>query len=301
MSPEPEKPDDISKKTTILSCRSENININNTHREEVIIGSEQGMTFPTKVGTTMCNALIDKGATRSCMSDKYYEKLQLAKIHLLQNINVKSATGSNLAPVRLVNCTFELARSKFRNDFMVCKNLTRPLTLGRDFLIQNHVSVRYSENGRCILDYQQQELVASLNVEDKHQLSLTTSMILPGRTLAIIQVNNDLEPKQSGQIYEIEPNCFLTEEYPNLYIVPMIHNVDIHKTENVPLVVINLLADDISLLKGEVMGFMQNQSLDISKIVTETSTEPSPILLEEDNNIEVLQDKAEKRISESKE
>ena len=150
------------------------------------------------------------------------------------------------------------------------------------------------------MDYQQQELIASLNVEDKPQLSLTASTILPGRTLAVIQVNNDLEPKQSGQIYEVEPNCFLTEEYPNLYTVPMIHNVDIYKTETVPLIVINLSADDISLLK-EVMGFMQNQSLDISKIVTETSIEPSPILLEEDNDIEVLQDKREERISESKE
>ena len=29
------------------------------------------MTFPTKIGTTMCNALIDTSATRSCMSAKY--------------------------------------------------------------------------------------------------------------------------------------------------------------------------------------------------------------------------------------
>ena len=211
------------------------------------------------------------------------------------------ATGSNLAPVGLVNYTFELGRTKFRSDFIVCRNLTRPLILGRDFLIQNHVSARYSKNGRCILDYQQQELIASLNVEDKPQLNLTASMILPGRTLAVIQVNNDPEPKQSGQIYEIELNCFLTEEYPNLYIVPMIHNMDIHKTENMPLVVINLLADDISLSKGEVMGFMQNQSLDISEIVTETSTEPSPISLKEDNGIEVLQGEVEERMSKSKE
>ena len=54
----------------------------------------------------------------------------------------------------------------------------------------------------------------------------------------------------------------------------MIHNVDVHKTENVPLVVINLLTEDVYLLKGEVMGFMQSQSLDISEIVTETSTDP---------------------------
>ena len=126
-------------------------------------------------------------------------------------------------------------------------------------------------------------------------------MILQGRTLAIIQLNNDLEPEQSGQIYEIEPNYSLTEEYPNLYIVPMIHNVDVHKTENVPLVVINFLADDISFSKGEIMGFMQNQSLNISEIVTETSTEASPILLDEDNDIEGLQDQKEEIVSESKE
>ena len=44
-----------------------NQNIN--HTEEVIIGTEQGTTFPTKIGTLMCNALIDTGATRSCISE----------------------------------------------------------------------------------------------------------------------------------------------------------------------------------------------------------------------------------------
>ena len=120
--------------------------------------------------------------------------------------------------------------------------------------------MRYSENGKCILDYQQQELIASLDVENKPQLSLADSMTLLGRTLAVIQVNIDLEPEKSGQIYKIKPNFFLIEEYPNLYIVPMIHNVDIPKTENVPLVMINFLMDSVYLLKGEIMGFMQDQS-----------------------------------------
>ena len=119
------------------------------------------------MGTTVCNALIDTGATRCCVSEEYYRKLQLSKIHLLQNVNVRSATGSNLATIGLVNCTFMLADTTFNCDFIVCKNLTRPLILGRDFLIQNHISVRYSENGKCILDHQQQELVAAINMEVK--------------------------------------------------------------------------------------------------------------------------------------
>ena len=93
------------------------------------------MIFPTKISTTICNALIDTGATRCCISEKYYKKSQLAKIQLLQNVSERSATGSNLAPIGLINCTFELGGTKFNCDFIVCKSLTRPLILGRDFLI----------------------------------------------------------------------------------------------------------------------------------------------------------------------
>ena len=161
--------------------------------------------------------------------------------------------------------------------------------------MRNQVTVRYSENGKCVLDYQQHELIASLEIEDKPQLRTTNSVLLPGRTLAVIQVNSNLEPEQSGQIYEIEPNVSLFEEYPNLYIMPMLHNVDIYTTESVPLVLINFLIEDISLSKGEIMGFLQYQSLDVSKIMTETSTEPSSIVIEEDNVTEVFQSQEEKK------
>ena len=242
--------------------------------------------FPTRVGSTVCNASIDTGATRCCMSKEYYKKLQLSKIHLLQNISVRSATGSNLAPVGLVNCTFMLGDTSFDFDFIVCKNLTRPLILGRDFLIQNHIAVRYSENGKCILDHQQQELVVATDMDIRPHLNLTSSVSIPGRTLAVVQVNNTLTQEESGHLYEVEPNCLLTNEYPNLYIVPAIHNVDLYKSENVPLVVINFSSDNIYLPKGEIIGFMQCQSLDISEIITETSTEPSSILLDKDTGTE---------------
>ena len=53
-------------KTVDLEIINQDIN----HTEEVIIGTEQGTTFPTKIGTSMCNALIDTGATRRCISEK---------------------------------------------------------------------------------------------------------------------------------------------------------------------------------------------------------------------------------------
>ena len=112
-------------------------------------------------------------------------------------------------------------------------------------------------------------------------------MTLPGRTLGVVHVNNNFSPEQSRQLYEIEPNYLLTNEYPNLYIIPMVHNVDVHKTKDVPLIDINLLTDSIYVSKGKIMGFMQSQSFDISEITTETSMEASPILLEEDNDNDI--------------
>ena len=116
---------------------------------------------------------------------------------------------------------------------------------------------------------------------------MTHSVTLPGRTLAIVCVYNNVIPEQSEYIYEIEPSHNLYKKYPNLCVIPMIHNVNVHETENVPLVVINLSSDEVYLSKGETMGFMQIQSLDISEITTETSTEPSSIIIEDDDK-EVL-------------
>ena len=89
---------------------SETLDQNIDHTEEVTIGTEHGMTFPTQIGSSVCHALIDTGATRSCISEKYYQSLLLTKIPYVQNINVRSATGSNLIPLGLINCSFELEK-----------------------------------------------------------------------------------------------------------------------------------------------------------------------------------------------
>ena len=114
--------------------------------------------------------------------------------------------------------------------------------------------------------------------------------------MAVIQVNSELKPEQIGQVYEVQPNEVLSEKYPNIYFVPMIHNVDTYIPDTVPMVIINFLNDDVSISKGEIMGFLQSQSIDISEIRTETSTEPSPIGIGEDDAKEVSQNPRGKEI-----
>ena len=111
------------------------------HTEEVIIGTEQGTTFPTKIGTSVCNALIDTGTTKSCISERYYQQLPALQMQKLNHISVKSATGSNLTPLGIIHCSFKLGKITFNNSLIVCRNLTCPLILGRDFLLQHNITV----------------------------------------------------------------------------------------------------------------------------------------------------------------
>ena len=52
--------------------------------EQVVIGSERGTTFPITIQDTKCNALIDTGATRSCISEVYFRTLPQQNLKGLQ-------------------------------------------------------------------------------------------------------------------------------------------------------------------------------------------------------------------------
>ena len=54
------------------------------HTEELIIGTEEGTMFPTKIGISVCNALIDTSATKSCISEKFYQQLPTINMQKLK-------------------------------------------------------------------------------------------------------------------------------------------------------------------------------------------------------------------------
>ena len=115
-------------------------------------------------------------------------------------------------------------------------------------------------------------------------------------------MHNDLDPEQSGSLYEISPDDKLVDKYPNLCMIPMIHNVDVHRNEYLPLVVINLATEDINLSKGETIGFMNIQPLEISEILTGTSIEPTSLVCENNGKKELdmqekidIEEKVEKK------
>ena len=139
---------------------------------------------------------------------------------------MRSASGSSLAPVRFITCNITLGNKTFQHDFVVCKHLMRPLILRREFLFENELKVYYSKTGECRLDYKQEELITTLETQDELMLSLKSGVYIPGRTIAVLNVDSSIHQYDIGQVYNVRTSSLLEDEYPQLQIISTLHKVD---------------------------------------------------------------------------
>ena len=86
------------------------------------------------MGNSKYNALIDTGATRSVMSETSYRNLMLPTPKQVYNIDVRSAFGNRLKTMGMTECAFSLGKQPYTYKFLVCKDLSRPMIFGLDFL-----------------------------------------------------------------------------------------------------------------------------------------------------------------------
>ena len=253
----------------------------------VTVGSAIGATIPTTFGQTKCNVLIDTGAMKSCMSQAYYQQLMLPATRSIDTFSIKSANGTNLCPIGITECEFKIGIKEYKNDFIVCKNLVRPCILGTDFLRKHGIWTGWSPTGKFQLISQQKFLVESLEVLMKGPMIHNRQGIyIPGRNLAMVSVTFETKTLQENQVYQVKPNLLLTNEYPNLVVLPMLHVLQKEKHDNIPVALINLNEDEkIFLKKGEILGYLESSPIEITEIVKEECNKVGEIDEKEDVSI----------------
>ena len=93
---------------------------------------------------------------------------------------------------------------------------------------------------------------------------------IPGRNLAFVSVLLDAKTLQENQVYEVKSNPLLTNEHPNLVVLPMLHLVQRERHDSVPVALINLNEDErIFLKKGEILGCLEPSPIEMNEIVQE--------------------------------
>ena len=221
----------------------------------MIVGPSKGMTFLTKIENIICNALVDREPSKSCISESFYRQLNLPPFKELCRTNVRSATGSNLTPLGIVTCSFVLGPESFSTKMIVCKHLIRALIFGEDFLQRNQIGIYYSKLGKCILECEQQELVFLIELESNPALITRKQVIIPTRTLAVLNVRSTVNCYHTGKLYDIWVNPLVNEQYPNLSNISTPHRIKCEIPSVVPFVVINLSYALVTIEKKTSFSF----------------------------------------------
>ena len=159
--------------------------------------------------------------------------------------------------------------------------------MGVDFLRKHGIFAGWSPTGKFQLISQQKFLVDSLEVPMKGPMIHNRQGIhIPGKNLAMVSVMIDTKTLQENQVYEVKPNLLLTNEYPNLVVLPMLHVLQREKHDNIPEALINLNEDvKIFLKKGEILGYLEPSPIEITEIVREECNKVGEINEKEDESI----------------
>ena len=236
-----------------------------------MVGTTVGATMPATLEHTLCNALVDTGVTRSCQSEEYYQQLFLPGLKPVHKLQVRTASGSSLCPTGTITCDFKLGKQPFSFEFIVCRGLSRHCILGLDFIRKYKIGIGWSPNGKFQLDLHQQVLVESIKVYMSGSTLQTRQCItIPSRSLMVLNAKATIDKHMEGGLHKVVPNFLLSDEYPELVLIPTVHNVEITKIECIPYVLLNLSEEAIFLRKGEILGHLEKEDITIEEITTET-------------------------------
>ena len=226
----------------------------------------KGKTFPLNIAKPKENAqyfaLMDTGVYRSCINYNTFRKLNNVELLNKGTPKVVGADGGDLGSMGSTHLTLLLGDRVVQQEFIVCRQLCRNMTLGVDFARKNCAGVSWTTQHTRILSLNG---IPPVEVEeDELGMPVTAAyhVKLPPRYNGVFQVN--IHGKTNGT-HVISTNRHLLEKHPNMYQ----HEIAIvsENQENpFPIIAITNL-DQVKTLhinKGDIVGFATPESPNIT-------------------------------------
>ena len=135
------------------------------------------------------------------------------------------------------------------------------------------MKISYYRSGHTKIEFQEEELVASIDETTYPSLSLKGSLFIPPRSLVVVDVKSGVTSDNIGQLFKVVPDAKLQLDFPELQVLPMLDQVDSLMGDIIPCVLVNLGDQDIWLKKGQAVAQLANSQIDISELSTDTTYE----------------------------
>ncbi|MCG8623453.1 MAG: retroviral-like aspartic protease family protein, partial [Proteobacteria bacterium] len=203
-------------------------------------------------------ALVDTGASCSCMSEESYNLHGSPPLKTLCNINVKSASGNSLQPMGMANCNVSLGGKEYTQPFIVCRKLTRNVILGRDFLRNHRLHVGWSKEGRFQVHSRKEVVVGAITVEENPIVTMKRNIVVPAKTLVVAEMQATIPDMKNGTYFDFSPTDRYSNSGINLVLIPVAYHTAVPGKQILLQILINFEDTEIKLTEGTTMGHLLN-------------------------------------------
>ena len=163
-----------------------------------------------------------------------------------------------------ISCEINIGEQTFKQTFLVCQNITRPVILGKDFARDNCAGVHWMEDNTRMLTINLKKLIETpelLPRKTKYAVSLRKAASLPPRSCAVVDANINTNSKEKVQMI---PDELCQFNNPNMYMYSLHADLGERSKDTVtPYVIINLSStENLYLPKKHVIAFTEKDDTD---------------------------------------
>ena len=151
------------------------------------------------------------------MSGDMYRKLKLGKLDTTRLPRVVGADGTSLGTMGRISCEIAIGEKTFKQTFLVCQNITRPVILGRDFAHDYYIGVHWSKNNTRVLTADFKKIIETPELLPKSQysISLKQAAKIPLRSCAVVDIDINTT---STETVRFVPDELCLSQNPNMYM-----------------------------------------------------------------------------------
>ena len=207
------------------------------------------------------------------MSEETHRVHGSGPLKSLLNINVRSASGTNLEPMGVATYSFTLGNKCYMQPFIVCRRLTRSIIFRRDFLKRNKLHVGWSKQGKFQVQAGKNLEIEAITTESHPVVTMKKNVIIPPRTLIVAEMQATIPDMEGSSYYDFAPTERYLTQCINLVIIPVAYHTGTSGKQVLLQILINLEEQPVKIAQGTSMGHLKDMKKTVRLIETPSTNE----------------------------
>ena len=156
-----------------------------------------------------------------------------------------------------LTCDLYIGGERYKQQFVVCRQLTPGIILGRDFLSRNQLGITWGPEGILQLRDEPDPSVQMAEEITNPTVKLTAKTVIPSRSLVLVTVSTTLPLCKDKTRFDFVPTQTNLHLGPNCIVYPLDYATIKGGLQRGLQILVNLGQQDIKLQQGIVLGHFQ--------------------------------------------